>query len=227
MMMSDGAKIKLRMDAFNASMRKLQQNSKRKGEDFVKEQVRGFLRYVVNFTPPNRSKVIGSKAKQSGDKAIVSDVRSLFVASRKAATADVQTIDQMKGVMKQYRKSGGLRIRRNLDKKYKAPRNLIAELIRQKKSRVGYLSSAWVMAARSIGKMTVPSWIGRHNAPGSTRMVTRNENITATVENAVTWASEVWKLRPRVAAALSAQTNAMNRRLASYLSELKNKSDFK
>ncbi len=111
--------------------------------------------------------------------------------------------------------------------KTKAPRALIAELIKAKKTRVGYLASAWATAARDVGKIRVPAWVSRHTAPGSTAIRVREASITATITNAVEWAAKVNGLRARVNAALRAQTRSMEKRVLFYLINVKKKSGFK
>ena len=111
--------------------------------------------------------------------------------------------------------------------KLRAPRALIAELIKAKKARVGYLASAWATAARDVGKIRVPAWVSRHAAPGNTDIRVREGEISASITNAVEWAGKVNGLRARMNAALRAQTRSMEKRLLFYIINVKNKSGFK
>ena len=134
-------------------------------------------------------------------------------------------MQQMLAILRSQRRSGSMRVAKG-GGKTKAPRALIAELIKAKKARVGYLASAWATAARDVGKIRVPAWVSRHAAPGSTAIRVREASITATITNAVEWAAKVNGLRARVNAALRAQSRAMEKRLLFYLINVKNKSGF-
>jgi hypothetical protein len=224
--MSDEFKFKLRVEEFQYAAERLAQYSKRDGETFMKEQIRGFIRHLLDFTPPNRGSTRGVKAKKLGEQAIVGDIRAVFRGVSDPKRADVDSIAQMRSVLKSRRKSGSMRVAKG-GEKTKAPRALIAELIKTKKARVGYLASAWATAARDVGKIRVPAWVSRHAAPGSTAIRVREASITATITNAVEWAAKVNGLRGRVNAALRAQTRSMEKRLLFYIINVKNKSGFK
>ena len=224
--MSDEFKFKLRVEEFQYAAEKLAQYSKRDGETFMKEQIRGFIRHLLDFTPPNRGSTRGVKAKKLGEQAITGDIRAVFRGVSDPKRADVDSIAQMRSVLTSRRKSGSMRVAKG-GTKLRAPRALIAELIKAKKARVGYLASAWATAARDVGKIRVPAWVSRHTAPGSTAITVRETSITATITNAVEWAGKVHGLRGRVNAALRAQTRSMEKRLLFYIINVKNKSGFK
>lgn len=224
--MSDKLKFKLRTDEFQYAAERLAQYSKRDGQTFMKEQIRGFIRHLLDFTPPSRGSRRGAKAKKGGDIAITADIRSVFRGVTDPNKAEARSTGQMLGILRSRRKSGSMRVAKG-GEKIKAPRALIAELIKTKKARVGYLASAWASAAQGVGKIRVPAWVARHTAPGTTAIKVRDSSITATITNAVDWASGVHGLRGRVNAALRAQSRAMEKRLLYYLINVRNKSGFK
>lgn len=224
--MSDEFKFKLRVEEFQYAAERLAQYSKRDGETFMKEQIRGFIRHLLDFTPPNRGGTRGVKAKKLGEQAIVGDIRAVFRGVSDPKRADVDSIAQMRSVLKSRRKSGSMRVAKG-GTKLRAPRALIAELIKAKKARVGYLASAWATAARDVGKIRVPAWVSRHAAPGNTDIRVREGEISASITNAVEWAGKVNGLRARMNAALRAQTRSMEKRLLFYIINVKNKSGFK
>ena len=76
--MSDEFKFKLRVEEFQYAAERLAQYSKRDGETFMKEQIRGFIRHLLDFTPPNRGSTRGVKAKKLGEQAITGDIRAVF-----------------------------------------------------------------------------------------------------------------------------------------------------
>ncbi len=224
--MSDEFKFKLRVEEFQYAAEKLAQYSKRDGETFMKEQIRGFIRHLLDFTPPNRGSTRGVKAKKLGEQAITGDIRAVFRGVSDPKRADVDSIAQMRSVLKSRRKSGTMRVAKG-GTKLKAPKALIAELIKAKKARVGYLASAWATAALDVGKIRVPAWVSRHAAPGNTDIRVREGEISASITNAVEWAGKVNGLRARMNAALRAQTRSMEKRLLFYIINVKNKSGFK
>jgi hypothetical protein len=224
--MSDEFKFKLRVEEFQHAAEKLAQYSKRDGETFMKEQIRGFIRHLLDFTPPNRGSTRGVKAKKLGEQAITGDIRAVFRGVSDPKRADVDSIAQMRSVLTSRRKSGSMRVAKG-GTKLRAPRALIAELIKAKKARVGYLASAWATAARDVGKIRVPAWVSRHAAPGNTDIRVREGEISASITNAVEWAGKVNGLRARMNAALRAQTRSMEKRLLFYIINVKNKSGFK
>ena len=224
--MNDEFKFKLRVEEFQYAAERLAQYSKRDGETFMKEQIRGFIRHLLDFTPPNRGSTRGVKAKKLGEQAITGDIRAVFRGVSDPKRADVDSIAQMRSVLTSRRKSGSMRVAKG-GTKLRAPRALIAELIKAKKARVGYLASAWATAARDVGKIRVPAWVSRHAAPGNTDIRVREGEISASITNAVEWAGKVNGLRARMNAALRAQTRSMEKRLLFYIINVKNKSGFK
>jgi len=223
--MSDEVKFKLHVDEFQRAAEQLAAYSKRDGETFMKEQVRGFIRHLLDFTPPSRGSTRGVKAKRLGEQAITGDIRAVFRGVSDPMRADVDSVAQMHAVLKSRRKSGSLRVAKG-GTKIKAPSALIAELIKAKKARVGYLASAWATAARGVGKIRVPAWVSRHAAPGNTDITVRDGEISASITNAVEWAGKVNGLRARVNAALRAQSRAMEKRLLFYIINVRRKSGF-
>jgi hypothetical protein len=139
MTMGDEVKFKLHVDEFQRAADRLAHYSKRDGETFMKEQVRGFIRHLLDFTPPSRGSTRGVKAKKLGEQAITGDIRAVFRGVSDPKRADVDSLAQMRSVLKSRRKSGSMRVAKG-GKKIKAPKALIAELIKAKKARVGYLA---------------------------------------------------------------------------------------
>lgn len=224
--MADDVRFTLETRDFEAAAERLAYYSKRDADEFLKEQVRGFIRHIIDMTPPARGSSTGTKAKKAGEQAITSDVRAVFKGVSKPERAEVRSITEMKSVMRSRRSGSSLRVRTS-GNKVAAPRALITELIKLKKQRVGYLASAWAVAARSIGKIRIPAWINRHSAPGSTRISRNGDVITASITNAVSWASGIDGLNRRVAAALRAQTRSMEKRLHYFYANVRHKAGWK
>jgi hypothetical protein len=225
-MMADDVRFTLETRDFEYAAQRLGQYSKREADVFLKEQIRGFIRHIMDMTPPARGSRVGTKAKKAGEQAVTADVRAVFRGVSKPERAEVRSISEMKSVMRSRRGSGTIRVRAS-GNKVAAPRALITELIKLKKQRVGYLASAWAVAARGIGKIRIPAWINRHSAPGGTRITRQGDIITASITNAVSWASDIEGLNRRVGAALRAQTRSMEKRLHYFYANVRNKAGWK
>jgi hypothetical protein len=225
-MMADDVRFTLETRDFEYAAQRLGHYSKREADVFLKEQIRGFIRHIMDMTPPTRGSRTGTKAKKAGEQAVTADVRAVFRAVSKPDKAEVRSISEMKSVMRSRRGGSTMRVRTS-GNKVAAPRALITELIKLKKQRVGYLASAWAVAARSIGKIRIPAWINRHSAPGGTRISRNGDIITASITNAVSWASDIEGLNRRVGAALRAQTRSMEKRLGYFYANIRNKAGWK
>lgn len=224
--MADKLKINLDSEKFEKAAQALFENSKRDSETFIKEQVRGFARLVIDFTPPSRGSVRGTAAKKSGEGAITRDVRDVFQPAR-PKQVEVSSIAEMRSIMKSSRRSRGGKIRFVRHPQVKVSRQMLAAFIKRKKSAVGRLASGWLGAAKSLGKVSVAAWISRHNAPGKTSIRKTSAEITAEISNEVGYASDVRGHDRRVRAALNAQAGRMERRLAHFIEKVAGKAGFR
>jgi hypothetical protein len=86
------------------------------------------------------------------------DIRAVFRWVSNPKRADIDLVAQMRSVLKSRRKSGSMSVAKG-GPKLKAPKALIAEMIKERNARVGYLASAWATAAQSVGKIRVPAWV--------------------------------------------------------------------
>jgi hypothetical protein len=192
--------------------------SKREGKAYMREQVRGVIRSLLYLTPPNRGPVRGTKAKQAGEAAIAVDIRSVF-RGENIKKPEVTSFSEMSRVMKENRRAGSIRAK-SRKVRIKAPSRLIAQYIVKKKKQVGYLASAWAMAANKVGAVRVPGWIKRHSAPGSSIIKDVPAGIEASITNAVEWADSVYGLRARINSALQIQTRKINNKTNDYLKKI-------
>ena len=184
----------------------------------MKEQVRGVIRELFILTPPNRGSVTGIKAKKAGENTIAADVRAVF-RGENLKQPEVSSFSEMSKVMKASRRPGSIRA---TPKKIrvKAPSALIAQYIKKKQKKVGYLASAWAMAAIKVGSVRVPGWIKRHSAPGSSTIKEVPDGISASITNAVEWADTVYGLRARINAALRKQTRKINNKTRDFYKKI-------
>lgn len=202
-------------EAFMAMADKLKSFSRRDGRTLMEEQARGVLRTLLLVMPPSTTKVRGAKAKKRGEAAIASDVRKVFVGST-PKRAEVSSMGEMVRIMNSKRRVGQIRIRGSV-KQTRAARSMITEFIKKKQKWVGYLASGWATAARGLGKIRVPNWIGRHSAPGITVIDAKNTSVSATLSNMVDWAHNIHRIDARIAYAVRYQTGKMNRRVKHFV----------
>jgi hypothetical protein len=196
---------------FQAMAEKLGSFSKRDGRTLMEEQARGVINNLMLITPPSNGKTRGVAAKKRGEAAIASDVRNVFIGST-PKKAEVSSMAEMANIMHTKRRGGNIRIKRAV-KQTRASRSMITNFIKVKQKGVGYLASGWASAARKLGKIRVPNWIGRHDAPGDTDFKVVTTSITATISNLVSWGSEVHGIERRMAYAVRMQTGKMRRRV--------------
>ena len=209
----------LRIEAFQKAAARAFALSKRDGETYMKEQVKGVLTNMLFLTPPNKGSRRGVKAKQIGEKAIKRDVRAVFVGNN-SGKVEVTSMSQMSAVMKQNKRAGsGIRAKKRAVR-VRASSQLIAGYIKAKQKRVGFLVSAWATAARQVGGVRVPEWISRHSAPGKTNIHQVPDGVAASITNAVDWADSVYGHRARINLALQIQTRNMDKRSDYYLKKI-------
>lgn len=215
--MSGNYSFDLRLEQFQKAADRAFAYSKREGKVYMREQVRGVIRELFILTPPNRGSITGVKAKKVGEIAIQSDVRKVFRISNK--TPEVTTISEMNRIMKDNRKPRKIRtVERKI--KIKVTSRTMQQYIIKKKKQVGYLASAWAMAAQQVGSVRVPQWIKRHSAPGSSTIKEVPDGISASITNAVEWADSVYGLRGRINAALQKQTRKINNKTRDFYKKI-------
>ena len=225
--MADDIQFDLSTGDFDRAAARLFAYSKRDGETFTREQVRGFLRLVIDMTPPSRGSTRGVKAKKSGEQAVQRDVRNVFVPTQRESLVEMRTLSDMRTAMGAKKRKRGGRIIYQAQPKIRVRRQLLKQFIKQRQTAVGFLASGWHGAAKALGSVRVPAWISRHHGPGNTRITSTRGAINAEITNQVTYASDVYNIERRVNAALQVQARRMNRRLAYYMANAAKKAGFR
>lgn len=95
----------------------------------------------------------------------------------------------------------------------------LEEYIRDIQGRVGWLAAGWNESAKELG-LSVPEWIGKHNAPGAYRINVTSDYVEITATNAVKFASQIDDMKRRVQDAVDGQTAAIDRQFENYLMTL-------
>ena len=216
--MSSNHSFDLHLAEFQKAADRAFEYSKREGEAYMREQVRGVIKALLYLTPPNRGGVRGIKAKKAGENTIAADVRSVF-RGENLKRPEVSSFTEMSREMKKSRRAGSIRATPR-KVRVKAPSALIAQYIKKKQTKVGYLASAWAMAAMTVGAVRVPNWIKRHTAPGSSIIKQVPNGISASIINAVEWADTVYGLRARINQALQIQTRLINNKTRDFYKKI-------
>ena len=156
--------------SWNRAVRELQQlSTKKTGEEIVGEAVRGFIREVVNVTPPAKGKADGA-AKKADENTIENDLTKLAtpvagVSGRKARAA-MATAGDLRAAWADARKgqSSG-RVNPATRKKLLVSKGDFNRVLREIQKQVGILAAGWNAAANRFGAR-LPAWIKRHGTRG-------------------------------------------------------------
>lgn len=197
--------LKIDDRAFRRSLNAFAANSRRSGQQILRQQAKLFVQDVVKITPPNR----GKANRKGGEAAIRSDIRKIMRASNaKDASDDPGEIHA------RYRSKTTGRVRRALKNKIKV-RNLAA-YIKAQVGQVGILASGWNAAASRLGAK-IPEWVTRHGASrGSIRIIFGALSMRIVLVNAVKFVGNVKGFARRVQSALDKRAQAMDRQVENF-----------
>jgi len=203
--------IELDTKDFDAALKRFRANSKRAAEVVLREQAKGTLGKIIDWTPPGGRNATGQDAKKRGEAKVESDIRKLMepVKAKEASgqsAADVHRAARSRG--------GKGPVRGSITPRIKIKASDFARLIREKKRMVGFLASGWKAAAAKFGA-TLPAWISRHAAPGVGNIKSDAVSIEVTATNQVEGAPHL-DMERRVQSALDSQAAAMVRRVENF-----------
>ena len=191
----------------------------------VQQAARGFVKKIVEITPPASEGVTGNAARQRGEQIIVSDIGRIMTGAVAQGTTRRTLLDGRSGaasaeeLYKRFRDSRTGRINpAGLRHPYLVPQAQVMALLRRLLGEVGWMAAGWNAAARSL-KVGLPAWIRRHgDRAGSILVRTRGEIVRIEVTNKVKFVGNVKDYNRRIQKAVDYQAGAM-RRQAQYLME--------
>jgi hypothetical protein len=206
---------------FQAAMKRFLRTSKRAARVVLKEQARGVLRKVVDWTPPGGKNAEGSAAKKRGEAAVERDILKLMrpvktfgkdADALRAAGMFIETpsSESPAAIHKANRTKTG-RVRRKLSPKIAIKTSDLRRYIASKKKMVGFLASGWKSAAAKLG-FSLPAWITRHSGSGGGQIKSSSTAIEVTATNSVKNAPRL-DMERRVQSAIDSQAAAMVRRI--------------
>jgi hypothetical protein len=210
--------------SFNAALKRFMRTSRRAAGIVLKEQARGVLRKIVDWTPPGGKGAQGSAAKKRGEAAVERDILKLmrplktFGKDTDALRAAGMFIEEPStesppAIHKANRTKTG-RVRRKLSPKIAIKASDLRRYIAAKKKMVGFLASGWRSAAAKLG-VSLPAWISRHSGSGGGMIKSTSTAIEVTATNSVRNAPKL-DMERRVQSAIDSQAAAMIRRVENF-----------
>ena len=228
--------LELDKTKFDAALKEFRRNGKRAAEVVLREQARGVLRKIIDWTPPGGKNATGQGAKKRGEAKVERDILKLMqphvppkapVNILRAAGMFVEEASNASpaAIHKANRSPTG-RVNRKLNPRIKIKASDLKRYIASKKKMVGFLASGWKAAATKLG-VPVPAWVSRHSAPGEGKIKSTSVAIEVVATNKVK-GSPALDIERRVQSALDSQAAAMVRRLENFaVREAARKAGFK
>jgi hypothetical protein len=202
-------------------------------EEEFEYQAGRILHRMIRITPPFNGKGSIGAAKKQGERAIVKDMRKIFVpvdlkgqrqinqlfgnviepryVDTKEKHPDVESIWQS-------RRKTAMRTRSGRAMFY-VDRRKFDRLARKKKKNVGKLGSGYKPAAGRLG-VALPAFMKRHRSPGSITVDSGPDLIRIVITNGTHYAHQVPEFRRRIEWAVSTQKAAMERQLNRAMKQL-------
>ncbi len=216
--------LELDKTKFDAALKEFRRNGKRAAEVVLREQARGVLRKIIDWTPPGGKNATGQGAKKRGEAKVERDILKLMqpyvppkapVNILRAAGMFVEEASNASpaAIHKANRSPTG-RVNRKLNPRIKIKASDLKRYIASKKKMVGFLASGWKAAATKLG-VPVPAWVSRHSAPGEGKIKSNAVAIEVVATNKVK-GSPALDIERRVQSAIDSQAAAMVRRLESF-----------
>jgi hypothetical protein len=207
------------MRVFAAGLQELRRTSRRDLDAALMTQARGFVRTVIDITPPGSKNRRGLAARRQGDRAVRRDVLRVVAPSRKRGIA----APNIRAAVDARRVAG--RVPRAAPKKISAPSAAVTAEIRRRQRRVGWLASGWREAAALTG-VRLPAWVARHQAPSAAQVQITPHWMRIRMTNGSPWASDVAGLERRVQWALNIQGVRMLRSARNYYARKARRAQF-
>jgi hypothetical protein len=188
---------------------------------------------MIRITPPFNGKGSIAAAKKQGERAILKDMRKIFVpvdlkGQRQITQVFGKVIEPRYVYTKekhpdvesvwQSRRKTAMRNRRGRNLFY-VDRRKFERLRKKKIKQVGKLGSGFAPAANRLG-VALPAFMKRHQTPGSIQVNSTPDHIQITIINGAHYAHQIPDLRRRIEWAVGAQRGAMERQLNRAMKQL-------
>ena len=201
-------RMKFDTSKIEEAIRQLAPHVKKSRRELVEQAAKGFVRTVVEVTPPASKGRSGSTARKQGEAVIKSGLARVMVAVRSRR----DRLESAEAIYKRLRDPRTGRINpRNLKAPYPVPAAEYNALRKKLIDRVGWLAAGWNAAAKQLG-VRLPAWITRHGTSAGIVNVTNNDRcFRIEISNAVKFVGSVKSLDTRIQRSVDLQAKAMQR----------------
>ncbi len=216
--------LELDKTKFDAALKRFRAESRRAAAVVLREQAKGTLGKIIEWTPPGGKNATGQAAKKRGEARVERDILKLmqpWVAPkapinilRAAGMFVEEASNESPAAIHKANRSPTGRVNRKLNPRIKIKAADLKRYIAAKKKMVGFLASGWKAAAAKFGS-GLPAWISRHSAPGMGKIKSDAVSIEVTATNQVKGAPRL-DMERRVQSALDSQSAAMVRRVENF-----------
>ena len=191
------------------AIKQLQPHVKQSRRELTEQAAKGFVKTVVEITPPAGKGKRGSAAKKAGEASILHDLARVMVAAR--ARKGV-TLQDPRAIHQRLRDLRTGRINpRNLKQPYPVDAGALRSLRNELLKRVGELAAGWNAGAAKLG-VKLPAWVTRHGPRRSAVAVVNSfRQFRITLINAVKYVTNVADYDRRIQSAITIQANKMRR----------------
>ena len=201
--------LRFNLGEIKRALKQLQPHVKKSRSELTEQAARGFVKEVVEISPPGGGGRRGNTAKKTGEAAIKSDLARVMTGVRARQNAALQ---DPREIHRRFRDLRTGRINpRNLRQPYGVDASALRALQRELMARVGKLAGGWNAGAGKLG-VKLPAWVARHGrGRGTLSVVNTFRLFRITIINAVKYVTSVSDYERRINSAISIQAGKMRR----------------
>jgi hypothetical protein len=183
---------------------------KKSRSELTEQAARGFVKEVVEISPPGGGGRRGNTAKKTGEAAIKSDLARVMIGMRARKNVALQ---DPREIHQRFRDLRTGRINpRNLQQPYAVAASALRALQRELFALVGKLAGGWNAGAAKLG-VKLPAWVARQGrGRGALAVVNTFRLFRITIINAVKYVTSVSDYERRINSAISIQASKMRRK---------------
>lgn len=204
-------KTEIRFDLrdIKRAIKQLEPHGKKSRRELTEQAAKGFIKEVVDITPPAGKGKRGSAAKKAGEASVLYDLARVMIGVRARGNAPLPDPAE---IHQRFRDMRTGRINpRNLKKPYAVDAGALRALRNELLKRVGELAAGWNAGAGKLG-VKLPAWVTRHGPRRSAVSVLDSfRQFRITLINAVKYVTSVNDYDGRIQSAITIQANKMRR----------------
>jgi len=203
------ADVKFDLRPIQRAIKQLQPHVKKSRRELTEQAAKGFVKEVVEITPPGGSGRRGNAAKKTGEAAIKYDLGRIMFGVRVRAN---EVLQNPRELHQRFRDMRTGRINpRNLKNPYPVDVAALRAFQQELIARVGKLAGGWNAGAAKLG-VKLPAWVSRQGGGrGAMSVVDTFRLFRITIINAVKYVNSVADYERRIQSAITIQANKMRR----------------